>query len=221
MIAEELINQMIPPLKTSDTIQKAKTWMEELHLYQLPVVENQFYKGIISEEKILESENLSTKLSEIKLESENIFVKAGTHFYDVVKLALKNKMQVIAVLDESNEFLGVISVNDTASAIAQMFASQGPGGILVLALKENDYSLSQISRLVESNDSKILSSFVVTDEKDPHYIKVTLKLNRSDLTRIIATFERYEYRIIAHFQESELMTNDKDRLDMLFRYLNI
>ena len=221
MIAEELINQMIPPLKISDTAQKAKTWMEELHLYQLPVVEDLHYKGLVSEERLLESDDLSVKLSLIKLESENIFVKAGTHFYDVVKLALKNKMQVIAVLDDNSEFLGVISVNDTASAIAQMFASQGPGGIIVLALKEIDYSLSQISRLVESNDSKILSSFVVTDERDPSYIKVTLKLNRSDLTRIIATFERYDYRIVAHFQESELISADKDRLDMLFKYLNI
>jgi hypothetical protein len=208
-------------LKISDTAQKAKTWMEELHLYQLPVVEDLHYKGLVSEERLLESDDLSVKLSLIKLESENIFVKAGTHFYDVVKLALKNKMQVIAVLDDNSEFLGVISVNDTASAIAQMFASQGPGGIIVLALKEIDYSLSQISRLVESNDSKILSSFVVTDERDPSYIKVTLKLNRSDLTRIIATFERYDYRIVAHFQESELISADKDRLDMLFKYLNI
>ncbi len=221
MIAEELINQMIPPLKISDSAQKAKTWMEELHLYQLPVVEDINYKGLITEERILDLENLNQELSQVKLEAENIFVKAGTHFYDVVKLALKNKLQVIAVLGEDKGFLGVISVNDTASAIAQMFATQGPGGILVLSLKENDYSLSQISRLVESNDAKILSSFVVTDENNPAYIKVTLKLNRMDLSRIIATFERYEYRIVAHFQESELMTNDKERLDLLLKYLNI
>ena len=221
MIAEELINQMIPPLKVSDTLQKAKLWMDELHLYQLPVVEGIKYKGLITEDRILEAESLAGELSTVRLEAESIFVSPGTHFYDVVKLAMKNKMQVIAVLADNQDFFGVISVNDTASAIAQMFASQGPGGILVLSLKENDYSLSQISRLVEANDAKILSSFVVTDEKNPAYIKVTLKLNKMDLSRTIATFERYDYRILAHFQESELMSNDKERLDLLFKYLNI
>lgn len=221
MIAEELINLMIPPLKGTDTAQKAIAWMEEFHISQLPVIEERLYKGLISESTILDSDDLTSEVSKFKLESENIFVLAGTHFYDVVKLAMKNKLQLIAVLDEQKKFLGVISVSDTASAIAQMFASQGPGGIIVLSLKENDYSLSQISRLVESNDAKILSSFVVNDEQDPSHIKVTLKLNRMDLTRIIATFERYDYRIIAQFQETELMSSDKERLDLLFKYLNI
>src|SRR5690606_11279694 len=121
-------------------------------------------QGLITEERILESEDLTKKLSQLKLDAENVFVQSGTHFYDVVKLAMRNKLQVIAVLSDKKEFLGVISVNDTASAIAQMFASQGAGGILVLSLKENDYSLSQISRLVEANDARVLSSFVVTDE---------------------------------------------------------
>lgn len=221
MTAEELINQKIPPLKGSDTAQKAITWMEEFHLSQLPVVEERQYKGLISEDIILESGDLSAAVSSLKLDSENVFVLAGTHFYDVVKLAMKNKMQLIAVVDDQKRFIGVISVSETASALAQMFASQGPGGILVLSLKENDYSLSQISRLVESNDAKILSSFVVNDESNPSFIKVTLKLNRIDLSRIIATFERYDYRILANFQETELMSNDKERLDQLFKYLNI
>jgi acetoin utilization protein AcuB len=221
MIAEELINQMIPPLKGTDTAQKAMTWMEEFRISQLPVVDERQYKGLITDDMILESGDLTREVSSMRLDSENIFVHAGTHFYDVVKLAMKNKLQLIAVVDNEKKFIGVISVSETASAIAQMFASQGPGGIIVLSLKENDYSLSQISRLVESNDAKILSSFVVNDEKNPSFIKVTLKLNRMDLSRIIATFERYDYSIIAQFHESELMSNDKERLDMLFRYLNI
>ena len=195
--------------------------MEEFHITQLPVVEERIYKGLISEAMLLDANNLDATVSSFKLEFEDIFVMSGTHFYDVVKLAMKNRLQLIAVVDEQKKFLGVISVSDTASAIAQMFASQGPGGIIVLSLKENDYSLSQISRLVESNDAKILSSFVVNDEHVASNIKVTLKLNRMDLSRIIATFERYDYRIIAHFQETELMNSDKERLDLLIKYLNI
>jgi acetoin utilization protein AcuB len=222
MIAEELINQMIPPLKTTDRAQQALNWMDEFRVTQLPVIEEDLsYKGLISESTLLEGGDIEKKLSEFKLDAEDKFAFSSTHFYDVIQLAMKNKMQVVPVLSEDRKFLGVISVNETTTAIAQMFASQGPGGIMVLSLKERDYSLTEISRLVESNDAKIISSFMMNDEMDPSLIKLTLKLNKSDLSRVIATLERYNYRIIAQFQETELLSNDKERLDLLLKYLNI
>jgi hypothetical protein len=136
-------------------------------------------------------------------------------------MAIKNKLQLVAVVDNNKKFAGVISVHDTSSAMAQMFASQGAGGIIVLSMTERNYSLAEISRHVESNDIKILSAFVVEDEQDPSMIKVTLKFNKSDLSRLVATFERYNYKIIAKFQETELLSNDKERLDMLLKYLSI
>ncbi|MBX9852837.1 MAG: CBS domain-containing protein [Cytophagaceae bacterium] len=222
MTAEELINHMIPPLKTTDKGRQALNWMEEFRITQLPEIEEDLsYRGLISENTILESDNLEKSLSEYTLDAEDKYAHMATHFYDVIKLAMKNKMQVVAVVNEEKKFQGVISVNDTTAAIAQMFASQGPGGIIVLSMKENQYSLAEISRLIESNDAKIISSFIVNDELDPSMIKVTLKLNRTDLSRLIATLERYEYKIIAQFQETELITNDKERLDLLLKYLSI
>jgi acetoin utilization protein AcuB len=220
MQAEELINQMIPPLKLNDSSQTALNWMEVFHVSQLPVVEDRIYKGIIIEDSILERNDSSLPLSQFKLDFQDIYVNSGTHYYDVINLATKNNLELIPVVGENKQYLGVISVNETSVAIAQMFASQGPGGIIVLAMKELDYSLAQISRLIEANDTKILSVFVSNDNKDS-VIKVTIKLNRVDLTRVIATLERYDYRIIAQFQETEVDNYDKDRLDMLFKYLNI
>lgn len=221
MLAEELINQMIPPLKLNDTSQTALNWMEVFHLTQLAVVDERMYKGIIDEDSILEKNNPNLPISDYRLSYPDIAIKAGAHYYDVINLATQNHLELIPVLGNTNEYLGVISVNETSAAIAQMFASQGPGGILVLAMKEIDYSLAQISRLIEANDTKILSVFVTNDSKESDYLKVTLKLNRIDLTRVIATLERYDYRIIAQFQETDVENNDKDRLDMLFKYLNI
>lgn len=221
MTAEELINHMIPPLKTTDTAQKALKWMEELRINQLPVIEDKSYKGLISESALLESGGLDKPVSDFRLDFVDIYTAPSTHFYDVIKQAMLYKLQILAVVNSENKYQGAISVSETAGIIAQMFASQGPGGILVLSMKENDYSLAQISRLIESNDTKILSAFVVTDEMNPSLIKLTLKLNRVDLTRIVATLERYDYRIIAQFQDVESLSNEKERLDLLFKYLNI
>lgn len=222
MQAEELINQMIPPLKLNDSGQTALNWMEVFRLSQLVVVEDRMYKGIILEDSILEKNDSSLPLSEYKLDFEEVYVTPGIHYYDVINLATKNHLELVPVVaSENKQYVGVISVNETSAAIAQMFASQGPGGIIVLAMKEIDYSLAQISRLIEANDTKILSVFASNDGKGNDYLKVTLKLNRIDLTRVIATLERYDYRIIAQFQETEVENYDKDRLDMLFKYLNI
>ena len=221
MLAEEFINQMIPPLKLNDSSQTALNWMEVFHLTQLAVVDERMFKGIIDEESILEKNNPNLPISEYPLSYKDISVKSSSHYYDVINLASKNQLELMPVIGEANEYLGVISVNETSVAIAKMFASQGPGGIIVLAMKEIDYSLAQISRLIEANDTKILSVFVTDDSKRVSSIKVTLKLNRIDLTRVIATLERYDYKIIAQFQESDVDNYDKDRLDMLFKYLNI
>lgn len=221
MLAEEFINQMIPPLKLDDSSQTALNWMEVFHLTQLAVVDERMFKGIIDEESILEKNNPDLPISEYLLSYKDVSVKSSSHYYDVINLASKNQLELVPVIGEANEYLGVISVNETSVAIAKMFASQGPGGIIVLAMKEIDYSLAQISRLIEANDTKILSVFVTDDSKKDSFIKVTLKLNRVDLTRVVATLERYDYKIIAQFQETDVENYDKDRLDMLFKYLNI
>ena len=221
MIAEELINQMIPPLKTTDSVEKAVRWMEEFRVNQLPVVKNRQYMGMVSEEAIIDNMDRSTPLAQVPLGFEEVFVQHYQHFYTVMEVAIRNKIQVVPVLDEHQEFLGVITVNDTIAAFGQMSALQGQGGILVLNMNERDYSLSEISRHVEENNAKILSAYVSPDELDGYKIKVTLKINTMDLNRIIATFERFNYRIIAQFHDAAELKDDQDRLDLLMKYINI
>jgi len=221
MIARELINHMIPPLKKGDSASKAIAWMEELRVNQLPVIEDGQYCGLISEEIILEDNDDSKNVSAYELLGKDCAVLENQHFYDVLKVVSDHAVQLVAVLDEEKKFLGVISIKDTVTAFAQSAAVQSPGGILVLSLKQIDYSLAEISRLVESNDAKVLSCIVNNDMFDANMIKLTLKINKTDLTAIIATLERFDYKIIARFEESPLETSEKERLDILFRYLDI
>ncbi|MFD3002201.1 CBS domain-containing protein [Pontibacter toksunensis] len=222
MIAEELINQMIPPLKLYDTVDKALRWMDEFRVNELPVVSNRKYMGLATELSLIELNDRSQALKELELEYQDVYVMQRQHFYDVMEAAIKNKIQVVPVLDDEQEYMGIITINDTLAAFGQMSALQGQGSILVLSMPERDYSLSQISRLIEEENTKILSAYVSPDEMDPYQIKLTLKLNTTDLSRIIATLERFEYRITAQFSDSRA-DNDvgRDRLDMLLKYLDI
>jgi len=221
MIAKELINHMIPPLKHSDDLHKAMLWMEELRCNQLPVVEDQTFLGLISEEMILEINDVEKKIGEVELEAQRCEVSASSHFYEVLKVSSDHDAQLVGVIDEDGKYIGVITVKDTVTSFAQSAAVQIPGGILVLSMKQIDYSLSELSRLVEENDAKILSSSVKEDELDSSMLKVTLKINRLDLSHIVATFERFGYKLIARFQESKVIEEEKSKIDMLLKYLDI
>lgn len=221
MTAKELINHMIPPLKVTDTAKKAITWMEELRVNQLAVIDQGEYKGLISEEIILEANSLKKKISEFELIASKCYVYHFQHFYDILKVGADNGVHVIAVLEEDNKFLGVITIEDTVVAFAQTVAVQSPGGIIVLSMNYVDYSLSEISRLIESNNAKVLSSSLKNDPIEPTKVKLTLKINKEDITPIVATLERFGYRIIARFQEAHIETNEKERLGILMKYLEI
>ena len=221
MIAEELINQMIPPLKLYDTVDKALRWMDEFRVNELPVVSNRKYMGLATEMRLIELSDRSQALKDLDLEYQEVHVQQNQHFYDVMEAAIKNKVQVVPVLDDEQEYMGIITINDTLAAFGQMSALQGQGSILVLSMPERDYSLSQISRLIEEENVKILSAYVSPDEMDPYKIKLTLKLNTTDPSRIISTLERFEYRITAHFNDGNDNDVGRDRLDMLLKYLDI
>ena len=221
MVAADIINLMIPPLKSSDDAHKAVVWMEEFRCNHLPVIENNQLLGFISEEIILEENDIEKKLSEFQLVGKECVVSKDSHFYDILKIAGDNKLQLVAVLNEAGEYEGVITVQDIMTSFAQTAAVQIPGGILILSLDLIDYSLAEISRLVEENNAKIISSIVVEDPLDNRKIKLTIKVNQLDLARIVATLERFEYKIIGRYQEDKKDFEDKDRIDMLMRYLNI
>lgn len=221
MIAKELINHMIPPLKVTDDVHKAMLWMEELRCNQLPVVNEQKFLGFISEDIILEVNDVDKKISDVELEAKECTVNENSHFYDVLRVSADCKAQLVAVVDENDNYTGVITVQDTVTSFAQSAAVQIPGGILVLSIKQIDYSLAELSRLVEENNAKVLSSSVKQDELDASMLKVTLKINRLDLSHIVATLERFGYKIIARFQETKVRDEEKGKIDMLLKFLDI
>ena len=212
---------MIPPLKDTDDANRAIVWMEEFRCNHLPVVQDNKLLGFISEETILEENDINRQVKDFRLMGKNCTVHLHSHFYDILKVAADNKLQLVAVLNEDATYHGVITVQDTLTSFAQTAAVQLPGAILVLGMSLADYSLSEISRLIEENSAKILSSIVKEDPQDPGKIRLTLKINQLNLSRIVATLERFGYKVIGRYEELKPYGDDKERIDMLLRYLDI
>lgn len=220
MIAKNMISQLVPPLKTSDTGDKALIWMHEFGVGHLPIVNDTEYLGLITEDDILDMSEPMAALGSHELGLQKPMVSENSHIYEIIKLVVEQKLTVVPVVDEEDGYLGVITLDSIIRSFAELSAINENGGVLILAMNQNDYSLAEIARIVESNNALILSSHVL-GRKDSNKIEVVLKLNVADLGGIVATFERFEYTISAFFQESEYFDQLKDRYDSLMNYLNI
>jgi CBS domain-containing protein len=221
VIAAELVNEMIPALSMKDKAEKAILWMGELRANFLPVIENGFFRGFVSEEIIFENNDLEKEIRQIKLVAENCYVNHKQHYFDMIRLINEFQIDLVAVVDDELNYLGVVTIDDIINAISQSSAIQNPGAIIILSINKIDYSLAEITRLVEENNAKILSSYVKSDPKDSNKLLVTFKINVLESKRIIATLERFGYNIVAQFLESEDQENHQDRLNLLLKYIDI
>jgi acetoin utilization protein AcuB len=221
MLAKDLISDVIPSLRTSDSGQKALYWMDIFRISHLPIVNNVDFLGLISDKDIYDHNMAEEPIGNHQLSLFSPYVIFDQHIYEVLELASELQLSVIPVLDHENKYLGVITLTDLLHYFADFSALKQPGGIIVLDLNANDYSLSQIAQIVESNDAKILSMYITSPENSTK-MEVTLKINRKDLTSILQTFIRYDYIIKASFtDENDLNSLYENRYDSFMKYLSI
>lgn len=221
MLAKNLISDVVPALKTSDTGVQALNWMEIFRVKHLPIVNHQQFLGLISDQDIFDLNDPEEAIGNHGLSLQKPFVGQDQHIYEVIELISRLKLSLVPVLNEEKHFLGVITQDDLTREFANLSAMQHPGGILVLEMNDNDYSLTEISNIVESNNAKILSLYV-SSETETQKLSVTLKINSTDITAIIATFNRYSYNVKASYMNSEDMDEFyQDRFDEFLNYLKI
>jgi predicted transcriptional regulator len=219
MLARELISKIVPPLRPTDEVARALAWMDEFKVSHLPVVDENEFLGLISEDNILDGEKEDTVM-----ESKDAFnltsVQESQHIYYVIRKLAATDLSVVAVVDANDEYLGCITLSDLVTKFEELAVINQPGGIIVLNLNKNDYSLAQVAHVVESNNAKVLSSYVF-ERPETGKLELTLKVNREEVTSIVQSLERYDYEVIAYFQESAHLEDLKGRYDELMRYINI
>ena len=221
MLAKELISEVVPALKTSDTGLQALSWMDIFRISHLPIVNNREFLGLISDKDIYDLNMAEEPIGNHKLSLFSPFVRMDQHIYEVIEIVSRLELTVVPVLDGENNYMGLITLNDLLQRFAGLSALKQPGGIIELELNVNDYTLTEIAQIVEGNDCKILSMYVSSPE-DSMQLIVTIKVNTTDITSIIQTFNRYNYKVKASYMESEeLESLMKNRYDEFMKYLSI
>ncbi|WP_316831054.1 CBS domain-containing protein [Pedobacter aquatilis] len=220
MFAEEIISNVIPPVRTDDTVQKALDRMNEFKLKHMPVVNDAQFLGLLSEDDLLEIRNHDILIKDASANLLNAFVFNNAHAYDVIRLLSSLKLTAVPVLDQQKNYAGLISINNIVDSVAELYAVNEPGGIIVLEISNRDNSLAHISQIVEADNAQILSSYVSSFE-DSTRLEVTLKVNKTEITSLVASFERYDYQVKEVYNNTQIDDGSQERFDSFMNYLNV
>ncbi len=219
MIAANLVTQSVVPLRTSDTGQEALSIMSDFYVRHLPIVNNEQLLGLVSEDDIL-NQDIEEAVGSFQLSNNHPYINEQDHLYEALRMMYEHQLTVIPVVDNEGNYIGLITQEDLLRYFANIGSFNEPGSIIVLEMSKRDYTLVEIARIVESENAAILSSFI-TSSLDSTHIDVTIKINRQEIQRIKAAFERFDYTIKASFQEVEYYDSLKERYDSFLSYLNV
>lgn len=121
------------------------------------------------------------------------------------------------------EFIGKeLEKLSTTFTVDQFFElSNAENSLIILQVPLADYTLTDIARIVESNNARIMSLFVLPIASGTSLL-VCVKLNIQDLSMVMMGFERFNYDILYYYMKDGTITDThKERLDELLFYLDM
>ncbi|HOZ50325.1 MAG TPA: CBS domain-containing protein [Chitinophagaceae bacterium] len=220
MDSKSLISSEFPVLSLEDSGEKALRLMSEYRVFHLPLIQRDNYIALVSEDDILDWDTPEEPLSLAEFLTFRPAVFEGSHPYEAVKIAKEFNLSVLPVVNKNNHFSGVITIDGLFNYLTDNNAIKNVGSIIVLELEQRNYSLSEISRICESNEISILSLSI--KNRDEHgLIWVTIKVNTNDIQALVATFERFSYNIIEMYSTDFTKEDVQQNYDMLMHYINI
>jgi CBS domain-containing protein len=219
VLNKDLISATIPTLNLSDTVLQALDLMQEFHVVHLPVVAEDKYLGLVFEDDLMNTDD-RVALQTIETHFSKVAVRANSHFIEAVQILNDYNLSLVPVIDKENEFLGSIAAIDLLKELGKTTGASEPGGIIVLEMEQRNFSFSELSKLVETNDAQITQLNSYWDNNTSSFF-VAIKINKFEISDIVATFQRYDYHIKYYFGE-ELYENElRNNYDHLMNYLNI
>ncbi len=219
MIPRHLIKNIITPVMTSFSGNQVLAAMDETRLSHLPIVNNQDFLGVISETDLFNN-IMDDPIGTYKLSLTNAFVRIENHIFDAVRLVCDMKLSLVPVIDSKNVYIGYLDPLGLVDHFGNHLSINNPGGIIELELNSQDFSLSEIAQIIETNEGKILNMGLTTFP-DSTKVLLTMKLDKIDISAIIQTLTRYDYIITGSYGEDEMRNYLRDRYDSLMNYLNI
>ena len=219
MLSIELNTTLIPQLKLRDTVKRALQLINDFKVSHLPVVADNKYLGLISEDDLLDADS-DSMIEIIQEDFIKTAIDESEHFLAAVNISIQYQCSIVPVINKAGDFLGTITSPALLKALGTFAGAHDIVGIIVLEMERNQFAISEISRIVESNEATILHLNTIF-HSDTGLLSVTLHLNKKELSAIVAAFERYEYIVTYYFGEEKFENEIENNYRHLMNYLDI
>ncbi|NQY04629.1 MAG: CBS domain-containing protein [Flavobacteriaceae bacterium] len=216
-LTEYIINDVKPQYLTSK-IEELQLMLNHLTYSHIPIANDDGFIGVISENDVYCFDS-DKKIEAYQYAVELFVVNTKTNWLDVLEAFAKNSTNIMPVVDQNNQYIGYYELNDVISLFSEMPFFLEAGAVLVVEKGIRDYSFSEITQIVESNNARVFGAFLSNVSND--LAQITLKISHKGMTEIMQTFRRYGYNIISSHEGDAYIENLQERSAYLKRYLNI
>ncbi|MBE2185897.1 MAG: CBS domain-containing protein [Rhodothermales bacterium] len=238
MTAPTLAAWMPEPLAPTMTVEEALGRTMDAEDGLLPVVDaTGRLLGVVSEAMLLDAESPDAEISTV-LRGQPVTIGPDAHTFEATKLLVQHRLAAIPVVDDSGQYLGFARRHDIFERFALMLATQEAGAVVSVEVPPRDYALAQLIHAAEQNGVHVRA--VVTEPRESERLegvdedgelvaaepdadaplRVTLKLDTTDASRVRAMFEHHGYRVVASYGETEDQDDLNDRVRAFMRYLD-
>lgn len=221
MLAKELVSTLIPTVTGTDTVGQVIKWMEKFRVSHLPLTDKKDYLGLLAEGDILEYSD-QCQLKDVRtMNILNVSVVEDQHIYEVIDLISRYELSLLPVVTPEKKLVGSITLLPLIKSLGSLTAAGQPGAVLVLSLAVQDYSPTMLSRIIEENNAKIISLYLVPDQNG-HDVTITIKVNTQETSSILRSFDRYGYTVKSSFMTSSQLDDFyRSRYEEFMNYMNI
>jgi len=219
MLVSEIIQSSVPVLQYNDTVEDAIELLQENSVKHLAVLDNENYQGVISKDELLDASetNAIGTLTDKFIHAQILY---NQHFLTALKLVTETGVTALPVLSANREYMGVVTEKTLLQSLAVFLSTDLPGGIFVVEMQRQQFSIGEICRLVETNDAFVTQVNTYSDHLSGLLI-VTFKINKTEVSDVLATLQRYEYNVKYYFGEEHFENSLKENYDNLMAYLNV
>lgn len=220
MLNLDILSAAITPLQLEDSVSIAKEMMTDNHVAHLPVVSGNKLLGSISEDSLLDASSEDAPISSLQAFFNPASVQGIAHILDTLHVCSEFQLTLIPVLNAESEYLGSVTAMDLLRQIEKIIGAGDPGAIIVLEMERVNFAFSEIIKLVETNDAQVTQLNTYSDPLNSAFY-ITLRINKMEVSDIIATFQRYEYKIKYYFGEEQYENELRSNYNHLMNYLSI
>ena len=214
MRAQRILNMDLPVLALTDQVSRALEVMDEFKVMHLPVVEEDVYKGTVSEAQLLELD-ASALIAEAPLSEESIGMEL--HLYDVVARMGWSDVDVLPVVNEGL-YRGAVDRAAVLRFLAKRAGWGFPGSTIVLELLPKDLSPGELFRIVEVDGAQV-TSYNVAAVENSELLEGTFKVDTEEIESLLSSLQRHEYTVQSFYNAPELEDEMRARFDAFMKYL--